>query len=699
MAPEIAEAYFRSALSFYEGDRVVQVLSDLHQAIQYDPGNALYRFHLGLAYHRKGNMDKAVLWYHKALEADPKNSRFRYHLGMAYLETGALEKAKEQFLALEEHGNGDLCSRESGLIAVLLKEGQSEEALARLENIADNSDPQLHALKGLLLTTQTENVRPKHGRAARNTLRSAATRAEEGADKKRPGTDRERPTDDPWIQYYLGLSYAADEHFPSAAKVWEQALNAGLDSRLVEADLSAVYHRLAAKEVQREAFGKAIALWEKILKLRPQDATARDNVVYGCFLMGNRYSKEGNLRKAVQWWKRVVDLDSRNGDVVHNLALAYDRLEETHEANRYWTQVTNVWRRQRRSDKAISGMLHVAHRHLAENYLKMDQPGKAASEYQKAARYRPEDIDVWIRLGELHLDMEKPSAAVRTLERARALDAQNTDCLNTLAMAYCQRTDCRRAMRCWQEVMRIDPNHPVASDQLVECVLHQTHIARERGGTDQTIRMIRETIELCPKQNRLHGLLGELYLKQGKPEQAAEVFARAIAAEPEKPDAYLTAGHTYLMAHKGAEAREYFEQAIAHAPEDPDVSMFIGNSYCHAGNFKTSKRYFQHAMGLAPKDAQIPLRIGTMLLQSEFPKQAIRYINMALELSPDMAQAYFALGFAYFQTQDYDKADKALNKAMKWARKDKNSGLIESITRLQISIQMARTPLGRLGWL
>lgn len=676
--PEIAEAYFRNGLSFYKNGRVVQVLSDLHQAIQYNPGNAVYRFHLGLAYHRKGNLDKAVLWYQKALEADPKNGRFRYHLGMAYLETGALQKAMDQFLALEERDHGALYSRELGVIAVLLKQGQSEEALARLENMEEHSDPRLHALKGLLLMTT------KHGGAARKPLRSAA---------KQGG---KRGTADPWIEYYLGLSYAADGHFPSAAKVWEQALRAGLNSRLIEADLSAVYHRLAAKEVEREAFDKAIAYWEKILKLRPQDAMARDNVVYGCFLMGNRYSEEGNLRKAIRWWKRVADLDPKNADVVHNLALAYDRLGDIHEANRYWTQLTNAWRRQRRSDKTISGMLHVAHRHLAENHLKMDQPGKAASEYQKAVRYRPEDIDTWIRLGELQLEMGKPSGAVRTLERARTLDAQNTDCLTALAMAYCEHTDCRRAMKCWQEVVRIDPNHPVASDHLVECVLHRTHIAQMRGDTDQTIRMIRETIELCPKQMQLYGLLGELYLKQGNPEQAAEVFARAIAAEPEKPDAYLTAGHTYLMAHREKEAENYFEQAIARTPEDSSILMVVGDSYCHAGKFKTSERYFQRAMDLAPKDAHIPLRIGTMLLQNEFPKQAIPYINMALHLSPDMAQAHFALGFATFQTQDYDKADKALNKAMKWARKDKDSALIDSITRLRISIQIARSPLGQL---
>jgi len=678
LTPKLAEACFRDGLSLYKSNQVVQALSSLHQAIQYDPENALYRFHLGLAYHRKGNMDKAISWYEKALEADPKNTRFRYHLGIAHVETDALQRARDQFSAIED---GDLYSRELGLVAVLFKEGQNKEALKRLENIGKHSDPQLHALKGLLL------VSTKRGQTVRKPLRSAATEA---------GRIRRN---DPWIEYYLGLSYAADGHFPSAAKMWEQALNGGLDSRLVEADLSAVYHRLAAKEVEREAFDKAIATWEKILKLRPQDAVARDNVVHGCFLMGNRYSKAGNLKKAIQWWTRVVDLDPKNVDVVHNLALAYDRLGDIHEANRYWTQVTNVWRRQRHADKALSGMLHVAHRHLAENHLKMDQPEKAASEYQKAVRYQPEDIHTWLRLGELQFDMGKSSAAVRTLERARTLDAQNTDCLNTLAMAYCERADCRRALRCWQEVMRIDPDHPVASEQLVECVQHQTYMAQERGGTAHTIRIIRETIELCPKQMRLYSLLGELYLKQEKSEEAAEVFAQAIAADPEKPDACIAAGHTYLMAHREAEAKTYFEQAIARAPEDPDLLILIGSSYGHAGNFKTSGRYFQRAIDLAPEDAGIPLRVGTTLLESDFPEQAISYINVALHLSPEMAQAHFALGLAYFKSDNYDKADKALNQAMKQARKDKDSRLIEFIKNLRISIKIARSPLGRLGWL
>lgn len=678
IAPKLAEAYFRYGLSFYNGGQVVQVLSELHQAINHNPEKAIYRFHLGLAYHRKGNLDKAISCYRKAVEADPKDNRFRYHLGLAFIEAGAVGQAAEHFLSIKGESDGDDAACELGLISAFLKDQQWDEALDLLKDVKeDNTTHHLQSLKGLALLMMGDR---KQAKAA---LRKAV----------------EAGVNNPMVEYYLGFAYAADGHLPSAAKVWGQALTDGLNPRLVEADLVTIYHLFAMQQVRKGALAKATSFWEKVLELRSQDEIARGNLVHAYFLMGNQYSKENRLRKAIRWWERVVALDPKNVGVLHNLALAHDQLGEPYVANRYWTQVINTWGKLQRSDEALRGSLWVAHKHIADNYLKMDKPGKAVNEYRKAMRYQPNDVETSIRLAQLYLEQDNPSAATRELERAQRYDLENTDLLGTLAVAYCEHRDCKKALVCWKDIMEIDRTNQAAAEQMTECVLHQAHEQWNRGQPDQAICQLKEATSLCPDRIPLYLLMGEIHLDVEEPDEAEKVFDQAIAAHPGKPDAHLGVGHTYLMHRMEQEAERHFQEAIACAPEDYSLLIAIGDSYSHANRFRTSKQYFQRAIDFDPKNPHVPLEIGTMLLKSGFADRSITYIKKALQFSPDMAEAYYFLGFAYFQNRNHSNASKVLNRARWLARRDNDKRLLGAIERLQLRINFARSPLGQWGLL
>jgi len=106
----LAEAYFRHALSLYSGEtdnlqgragqQITAIISELHQAIQRHPNRPIYLYHLGLAYHRKGNLDKAISWYRKALDAEPRNERFKCHLAIAQMQAGNFAESLKTFETL-----------------------------------------------------------------------------------------------------------------------------------------------------------------------------------------------------------------------------------------------------------------------------------------------------------------------------------------------------------------------------------------------------------------------------------------------------------------------------------------------------------------------------------------------------------------------------------------------------------------------
>ncbi len=672
---KLAEAYFRYGLSFYTSGQVVQVLSELHQAVKFNPEKAIYCFHLGLAYHRKGNLEKAITWYEKALEADPQNSRFRYHLGLAWIEAGAIGKAKEHFHSIHRESEEDKTLWKLGLTSALLKEQRWDKALDLLRDV-DDGIPYFQSLKGLTLLMMGKEKQAKV--ALDKSIKAGAT--------------------DPLVRYYLGLAYAADGDLPAVVKAWEEALKKGLSPHLIEADLAAIYHRFAIQEVKKGALAKAAGFWEKVLELRPRDEVARDNLVHACFLMGNRYSKENRLRKAIGWWEKVVALDPKNLEVLHNLALAYDQLGETLMANRYWTKVVNSWGKLQRSDEELRGSLYLAHRHLANNYLKMDKPDKAASEYRKAMRYKPNDVETSIRLAELWLGQNNPVAAMRELNRVQRIDPENTDLLGTLAMAYCKHGDCQKALACWKKIILIDPTNKAAAEQFTDCLLHQAYKQWQRGETDQALSQLNEAMGFCPDCIPLYLLMGEIHLDVGEPARAREIFNQAITIQPERPDLHFGVGNAYLKHQMAKEAERHFERAIACAPGDYNLLIAIGESYFHANRFKTSRRYLRKALDANPRNPFIPLEIGAMLLNDGFADRSIPYFKKALRLSPDIANAHFFLGFAHFQEKNYLKAGKALDQARKLAKRENDEELLEAIKDLQDIIELVCLPLEKRGY-
>ena len=71
LTSKLAEAHFRYALSLDRERQLTGVISELHQAIQHAPHIAIYHYHLGLAYHRRGQHKKAIPAYEQATEIGP----------------------------------------------------------------------------------------------------------------------------------------------------------------------------------------------------------------------------------------------------------------------------------------------------------------------------------------------------------------------------------------------------------------------------------------------------------------------------------------------------------------------------------------------------------------------------------------------------------------------------------------------------
>lgn len=71
----------------------------------------------------------------------------------------------------------------------------------------------------------------------------------------------------------------------------------------------------------------------------------------------------------------------------------------------------------------------------------------------------PQDLEAWIRLGNLNYDMGRPSEAIRAYEKALALKPGDPDVITDMGTMYRILGQPQKAVELFREAHRTDPNH------------------------------------------------------------------------------------------------------------------------------------------------------------------------------------------------------------------------------------------------
>jgi len=134
----------------------------------------------------------------------------------------------------------------------------------------------------------------------------------------------------------------------------------------------------------------------------------------------------------------------------------------------------------------------------------------------------------------------KPAEAIRYLERALALDAQNVAVRINLGGAYVLTGRHREAVPLLEGARDVEPDNPMIWTNLGAAYLGNRILATPEQQT-QAIRAFERALELDPMAPSLHYNIGLIHMDRGDTAQALTAFRRAIQVNPADRDA-----HTWL---------------------------------------------------------------------------------------------------------------------------------------------------------
>lgn len=233
--------------------------------------------------------------------------------------------------------------------------------------------------------------------------------------------------------------------FGLAAKTWSLKQTT-LRYRIAGSALAAVLLLLmAVRTIDRNRdWASDYALFSAVVALYPDNARARENLAHAHY-------QQGNVRKAVEHYKRAIAINPHRVRPYYNLGLLYNAEGQYRAAIRVFKAALEL-------NPDHAGV----HYNTGLAYQKMGRHAAAIPHYEKTLRQSPDHARAVFNLGRAYQHLGQYSQAIGAYQTALTLDPSRTSVYYHLGELYRTTGDFRKMTTAWQTLLRLVPHHPEA---------------------------------------------------------------------------------------------------------------------------------------------------------------------------------------------------------------------------------------------
>jgi protein O-GlcNAc transferase len=157
---------------------------------------------------------------------------------------------------------------------------------------------------------------------------------------------------------------------------------------------------------------------------------------------------------------------------------------------------------------------------------------------------------------------------------------------------------------------------------------------------------------------------GDAYLKNGKLQEAAECYQKALAINPQLAHAHANLGYIFSTQGKISETIACYQKALAANPDFAIVYVNLGSILSNVGKLDEAIVCLQRALAINPDLVEAHYNLGLAFQgQGRFSEAVDSYRN-AIQLRPDFAVAHNNLGNTYVSMGRTDEAESCFRKAV-----------------------------------
>ncbi len=189
-------------------------------------------------------------------------------------------------------------------------------------------------------------------------------------------------------------------------------------------------------------------------------------------------------------------------------------------------------------------------------------------------------------------------------------------------------------------------------------------IALRIGRPALAIQHIQCAIHVNGLQAQYYNSLGTAYSSQGRLDEAAACFMRALELQADLAEAHFNLGVTWKRKGALEEAAACFQRAVHVRPDYAEAHNNLGAAHYDQGRFGDAEVCYLRASQLMPGSAGILTNLGNALRELGKIKEAITCYRQALVLKPDDADVRNNLGNVLRDLKRWDEAVDCYQRAL-----------------------------------
>lgn len=325
-------------------------------------------------------------------------------------------------------------------------------------------------------------------------------------------------------------------------RVWRDTLSLWSDGARNAPGSARAHLNLGVALAGRGCTERALAEYRESARLRPTAPDAYNNM--GLILMG-----EGRIDEAAAQFRKAVEVDPHEVRSYLNLALALAKKGEKAEAARILELLV--------ASREMNAPLKCA---LANLYLDLGLPGRAAEQFRQALEIKPYSFDALTGLGKISFRAGRIAEAEGYFDRA----------CGVRGASYAR-------------------------------AVSMGNIQFARGRLDAAEAEYRKAVALKPGLAEGYNNLGLVCRTRGENGKAAAYFEKALKLEPGNPTILCNLAETHYLAGRTAEARACAEKIFGGGEVPEQAARDLATFYFKTGRCAEAEEVFRAAVERHPR--------------------------------------------------------------------------------------------------
>lgn len=352
---------------------------------------------------------------------------------------------------------------------------------------------------------------------------------------------------------------------------------------------------------------------------------------------------------------------------------------------------------------ASSALYEVAQYYM---FLKKVEQGQATLE--KAVENEPDNFWFSQGLANLYLQQNELDKAVLLLEDMAIRFSDKLDPLYNLLEIYNRQEK-------YDEVIAILNKLENKMGKNEQLSMEKFRIYLQKKDNKSAFREIESLVAEYPMDTRYQVVLGDVYMQNGKKDEAYNIYQKVLKEEPENALAMYSLATYYEQTGQ----KELYDQQLdtlllnKKVPSDTKLNVmrqFVVQSEQEGKDSTQVINLFNRIMEQDPDDAQLPMLYAQYLLSKGMNQESLPVLRQVLDIdptntasrmmllgeavrkedykdlmglceagieaNPEMLEFYFYLAIAYNQAERTDDALAICQKALKQVKDDSNKGVV-----------------------